>query len=61
VVNVSLQSEPASVSEDVGNTSVCVTLTTSANTERSLDVYINTVGNTAIGKRIHIKNYIVKI
>jgi len=55
VVNVSLGSLPVNVSEDVGNTTVCVTLTTSANTERSLDLYINTEDNTAVGKLSRFK------
>jgi len=53
---VSLITTPVNVSEDVGNSTVCVNLTASANTERSLEVYINTEANTAMGKLLFKKN-----
>jgi len=49
VVNVSLASEPVNASESVGNTSVCVTLVASANTERAFSVFLNTEASIAIG------------
>ena len=53
-VNVSLGSSSANVSENVGNITVCVTLTASANTERQFTVLLNTESGTATGMYLNI-------
>jgi len=47
---VTLANSPVNTSEDVGNMTVCVSLIAAANTERSVDLYIDTEAYTATGK-----------
>ena len=50
---MSFGSSGVNVSEDIGNATVCVTLTASVNTERPLSLNVNTEANTAIGKPLN--------
>ena len=46
---MSLGRSPVNVSEDIGNVTVCVSLSAAENTERSISVNITTKAHTAHG------------